>query len=335
MNNLLNKIKESVGALTTFSGNLHDTTNDLKRRMDSQGASLEETSAATEEITASFQIVTENTREQYEDIKKNRLYIDEYVDSTKQIAEAAKMASTLSKNSQMETTESQKNLEKIVSGMNKIKDSSGAIKEITEIINDISEQTNLLSLNASIEAARAGEHGRGFAVVAEEIGKLADRSIQQAKSIQEIINETLGDIVEETEIVAESSKTINSVQSSVTDVGKSIDSIFKLCISQEELTQNIQNSMKSISDKAGEISTSSVEQNLTITEVSKSLDFNGIPYGFRVSCSRILRTTKSHPRQVLSCCRIREAVLRRSNEGSTGNHCADSSPRHALDRHTC
>jgi len=299
LNNLLNQIKESVGVLSNFSVKVQETTTNLKTRMESQGTSLEETSAATEEITASFQIVTENSKKQYEDIKDNQKYIDKYVESTKQITEAAKTASSLSKNSQIETKESQKNLEKIVNGMNKIKNSSGAIKEITEIINEISEQTNLLSLNASIEAARAGEHGRGFAVVAEEIGKLADRSIQQSKSIQEIVNETLSDIVEETEIVTESSKTINGVQSSVTEVDKAIDSIFDLCISQEELTEKIQNNMQSISDKAGEISTSSSEQNITIIEVSKALEeLTGIMYGVILGSDKLMEAFENLQNQI-------------------------------------
>ena len=63
------------------------------------------------------------------------------------------------------------------------------INELTKAIVEVSDQTSLLSLNASIEAARAGEAGRGFSVVATEISKLANRSLETVKDINEIIKE--------------------------------------------------------------------------------------------------------------------------------------------------
>ncbi len=69
----------------------------------------------------------------------------------------------------------------------KLSQHSSEIGKIVGVIRAIADQTNMLALNAAIEAARAGAAGRGFAVVAEEIRKLADRSRQATKQIEDLV----------------------------------------------------------------------------------------------------------------------------------------------------
>ena len=70
-----------------------------------------------------------------------------------------------------------------------------AMKQIANkigLIEAIAYKTNLLSLNAAIEAARAGEHGKGFTVVASEVRKLAENSSQTAQEINQLATDSVG-----------------------------------------------------------------------------------------------------------------------------------------------
>ena len=152
-----------------------------------------------EEVSSSIEQIARNAREQENSIGKNNSILFTYLDSLETITGAARNAQGLSATSMEFMEKGRQRLNGIVEGMKAIKNSSDAVGDITEIINEIAEQSSLLSLNAAIEAARSGAAGRGFAVVADEIGKLADRSISQAKSIQDHIQKTLADINRETE----------------------------------------------------------------------------------------------------------------------------------------
>jgi len=265
--------------LSEFSSNVRETAEKLNDEMNNQGSSLNQTASAVEEVSASIESIAGRTRRQDEMIKKNYSIIAEYLSGLKTITGAARNAGTLATKSKEQTRLSSERFEKMIGGMETIRAASGAIGEITQMINEISEQTNLLSLNASIEAARAGQHGKGFAVVAEEIGKLADRSIAQAKSIQQHVQATVNSIEEETGIIHSSSQVITDIGHAVDNVSKAIATITELCISQEKLAGEIHENMSSVYRESSEISIATEEQRKTMYEVAGSVEhMNTIMY---------------------------------------------------------
>ena len=131
----------------------------LNQSSNKAAASLEETSAALEEITA-------NVRANNQTIVNMTSFANELNNSAEKGEDLAS-----------KTTQS----------MDEIDTQVTAINDAITVIDQISFQTNILSLNAAVEAATAGEAGKGFAVVAQEVRNLANRSAEAAKEIKGLV----------------------------------------------------------------------------------------------------------------------------------------------------
>jgi methyl-accepting chemotaxis protein len=103
--------------------------------------------------------------------------------------------------------------------------SSDAIGRIISVIDEIAGQTNLLALNASIEAARAGVHGRGFAVVAGEVRRLAERTSEATKEIDETVRAIQQGTGEAVEAMRSSMSHVQSGVDSANSAGEALSSI--------------------------------------------------------------------------------------------------------------
>jgi methyl-accepting chemotaxis protein len=132
----------------------------MSRRTEQQAASLEETAAALDQITATM----------------------------RKSADGAGEAAAVMVKAGEEASASKLVVRDAVNAMKEIETSSNQISKIIGVIDEIAFQTNLLALNAGVEAARAGDAGKGFAVVASEVRALAQRSAQAAKEIKALIS---------------------------------------------------------------------------------------------------------------------------------------------------
>lgn len=289
LEHLIHNIVESVAELKSVGETAIATTTILSDEMHTQSASIEETSASIEEVSASIESIAKSAVHQDSMIHESQNIVNSYIESLNRLASAAATAESLSRKSTEETDVITRKLDNIREGMLQLKSSSDSISEMADMINNIAEKTNLLSLNASIEAARAGEHGRGFAVVADEIGKLADSSLIQSKTIQKVIVDIVKNIDVETHLVMESASSVNDVRKAVNDVGHAVESIISLCKDQQDLTMNIRNNMESITSGSSQIAISTREQNTAMGEVMTTVEaLNMIVHRINTTTDQIL-----------------------------------------------
>ena len=183
-------VNDSTDSVHAGSREISLASDDLAQRTAQQAASLEETAAALDEITA----------------------------TVKKTAEGANLAREAMAMTRKDAQHGGEIVRKAVDAMGKIEASSRQISQIIGVIDEIAFQTNLLALNAGVEAARAGDAGRGFAVVASEVRALAQRAADAAKEIKGLISTSTAQVGEGVVLVAETGKALEQIESKVAEI---------------------------------------------------------------------------------------------------------------------
>lgn len=203
-NGAIGKLQEALksvainsGAVRSGAAEIAGAADDLSRRTEQQAASLEETTAALNEITTTVAKTAQGSKKASETVMTARTEAEHSGDIVRQAIQA----------------------------MRQIEDSARKVSQIIGVIDEIAFQTNLLALNAGVEAARAGDAGRGFAVVASEVRALAQRSAEAAKEIKGLISTSSQQVETGAKLVAETGEALTRIVVRVNEISTLVAAI--------------------------------------------------------------------------------------------------------------
>jgi methyl-accepting chemotaxis protein len=162
--------------LAELQAAMQGMTRNLARVLGEVRAGADALLAASAQVSATAQTVSQGTGEQAASVEETTASLEEMSASITQNAENSRATEQTATEGARDAAESGKAVRATVEAMRRI-------TERITVVEEIAYQTNLLALNAAIEAARAGEHGKGFAVVAAEVRKLAEGAQKAAKEI--------------------------------------------------------------------------------------------------------------------------------------------------------
>jgi methyl-accepting chemotaxis protein len=183
LNEVVGQLRDTSSALKTATGEILSGANDLSERTTRQAATIEETSAAMEQLASTVL----HTAQRAQDASGSAALVTRTAEQSGAVMISATEA------------------------MQRITSSSAKISNIIGMIDDIAFQTNLLALNASVEAARAGEAGKGFAVVAVEVRRLAQSAAQASSDVKALIETSAGEVRGGTRLVSEAAEKLAAI----------------------------------------------------------------------------------------------------------------------------
>jgi len=159
-----------------------------------------------------------------------------------------------------------------VKGMEEIHTATDAIVQAVRVIQEIARQTNLLSLNAAIEAAKAGTQGKGFAVVAEEVRKLAERSAQSAREIEQIIARTQAAVAAGTASVGATLQDLDAIRARITHVSGGLRHLGGLGREQAATSAEVGGLMDQTARGLDQSATAAYQLAATVQEIARTAE---------------------------------------------------------------
>ena len=243
----------------------------FSRNTQDLASSIEEITANIEQISAGIDNVSSIADIQNADVVSMREKLSGLSEVILQMGSIINDSLDATKDITLKAQKGEVSLKVMEQNVGKIRESSQEMTNIVGIINDISDQINLLSLNAAIEAARAGDAGRGFAVVADEISKLADKTASSIKEIKALITTNENETQKGMGVIKETVEIISTIVNGVNAINEKISNLVLYRDKQNETNLSVTESVESLKQRSGNISTAAFEQKNGIREILKHI----------------------------------------------------------------
>ncbi|MCX7991205.1 MAG: methyl-accepting chemotaxis protein [Proteobacteria bacterium] len=358
LKNSANNASSSSYEMSASINNIAESADVLSKNTYNTASSIEEMASSVKEIESSLEVISNASEATSASIIEMSTSIKEVEKSTLESADLSEKVRNLILQKGITSFDNaikgfeniKKNVEALSVIIGTLGEKSSQIGRIVGLISDIADNTNLLALNASILAAQSQEQGKGFSVVAEEIKNLSKRtsastkeiedmietvqsdieksvsmtknsleSIEEGVNLMSIVRSTLLEILENANISAEKSKTIQkatteqalgitNITKSVNDIKNQIDHIFTATQELSKSTSFIVSSIEKLKDLAMGLKVSTDQQSSSSKQISEVIE-NVYKKAEEITTAIIMQNEKSRS--------INESLNSLKNIGST------------------
>lgn len=194
VNKANNVLKERADSSNTALESLNDAISNIRDENAQQNKLITNMNSDMSGLADGISNVVSQVQMESGSIEQSSAAIEEMVANINSVSKMANDAQDLSKNLSRNTESGQASLTTAIKAVNAIQETSSQVTEVIKTIKKISGQTNLLSMNAAIESAHAGAAGRGFAIVADEVRSLSETTAKSVSQIDKLIKEMVSDI---------------------------------------------------------------------------------------------------------------------------------------------
>ena len=268
---ILTQTSDVAGILASSTEELASVTESFSANAQSQASSVEEMAATVEEITAGGAGVHNMAQRQVDLVQKVSKEMEQASTAANTAMMQMQQAGVIRKEMNDMIEKSKMEIRDTLQIMKSATSRYTNVQDTVNIIQDISDKINLLSLNAAIEAARAGDQGRGFAVVADEIGKLADNTSTNVKSINDLFVGSKDEIEKAYTTMELFIDTLNRMISHISSFSGMLDTVEDITQQDIALNERARASLSDVISEANNILDAIDVQKVAMEEVAKSL----------------------------------------------------------------